>query len=205
MSEKRRDKPPPPSSEDRSAPDEFQSIELLRRARRGDAVAMDRLFARYMARLQCWARGRLPAGCRDLMDTDDIVQETLLRTIRHVGHFNSQGPGFLAYLRTAVQNRIRDEIRRQTRRPFHREIQDHTRARGPSPLEETMGREAVRRYEAALASLKDEEREAILMRIEMDLPYQEIADALGLGSADTARMRVTRGLVRLAREMGHEA
>jgi RNA polymerase sigma factor (sigma-70 family) len=205
MSENRRDKARVPSAEDRLTRDNSQSIELLRKARRGDAVAMDRLFARYMARLQCWARGRLPAGCRDLMDTDDVVQETFLRTIRHVGHFDSQRAGFLAYLRAAVQNRIRDEIRRQTRRPIHREIQDGTRAHDPSPLEETMGRDAVRRYETALEKLKDEEREAILMRIEMDLPYQEIADSLGLASADTARMRVTRGLVRLAQEMDHEA
>ena len=61
--------------------------------------------------------------------------------------------------------------------------------------------EAVERYEAALARLRAEEREAIVARIEMGGSYQEVAQALGKPSADAARMAVSRALLRLAEEM----
>lgn len=41
----------------------------------------------YLAPLRRWAHGRLPAGARDLLATDDLVQETLLRTLKHIEGF----------------------------------------------------------------------------------------------------------------------
>jgi DNA-directed RNA polymerase specialized sigma24 family protein len=74
-----------------------------------------------------------------------------------------------AYLRQAVMNRIRDEVRRGMRGPAVTELADDMADRGnASPLEEVIGREAVDRYEAALALLRPEEREAIVARVEMD-------------------------------------
>src|SRR5262245_27040120 len=91
--------------------------ELIERVRGGDERALDRLLGRYLAPLQRWARGRLPAGARDLLGTDDLVQETLIRTMSRIGSFEARGPGsFQAYLRQALLNRIRDEARRRGRR-----------------------------------------------------------------------------------------
>jgi RNA polymerase sigma-70 factor (ECF subfamily) len=56
-------------------------------------------------------------------------------------------------------------------------------------------------YDAALQRLKPEEREAVVSRVEFGLSYAEIADVLKKPSANTARMTVTRALVRLAEEM----
>ena len=72
------------------------------------------------------------------------------------------------------------------------------------PLESAIGIEALERYEAALARLRPEEREAIVARVEMDGSYQEVAQALGKPSADAARMAVSRALLRLAEEMSRE-
>jgi len=72
---------------------------------------------------------------------------------------------------------------------------------GPSPLEEVMGAETLERYEAALARLGEEERAAVVMRVDLGCSYAEIAEALGRPSPDAARMAVGRALVRLAREM----
>ena len=44
-----------------------------------------------------------------------------------------------------------------------------------SPLEEAIGREALERYERALAALRPEDREAIVARIELGYTNQEIA------------------------------
>jgi DNA-directed RNA polymerase specialized sigma24 family protein len=70
-----------------------------------------------------------------------------------------------------------------------------------SPLDQAIGSEAVDRYEAALARLRPEDREAIVARVEMDCSYGEVAQALGKPSPDAARMAVSRALVRLAEEM----
>ena len=67
--------------------------------------------------LRRWASGRLPRWARDLSDTPDLVQETLFQTFRKINGFEHRGEGALqAYLRQAVMNRIRDEIRRLVER-----------------------------------------------------------------------------------------
>jgi RNA polymerase sigma-70 factor (ECF subfamily) len=179
------------------------TLDLLRRAQGGDEEALDRLFARYLPALSRWASGRLPRWCRDLMDTDDLVQETLIRTLKRIDDFEPRGEGALqAYLRQAVMNRIRDEIRRGKRAPVSTELEpDHGDDRGASPLELAIGQQAVERYEAALHRLRPEEREAIVARVEMDCTYDEVAEALGKPSPDAARMAVSRALLRLAEEM----
>lgn len=186
------------------APELESSVTLLRLAKAGDPVALNRLCERYLPRLRSWARGRLPRSRQDLLDTDDIVQETLLRTIQRIEDFEPRGDGALqAYLRQALLNRVRDEARRAKRRPAPKELADEHADRAASPLEEAIGAEALERYDAALRRLRDDDREAIVARIEMDLSYEELARALGKPSADAARMAVSRALVRLAKEIGN--
>ncbi len=182
------------------------TFDLVERAKSGDGEALNRLFARYLPTLRRWASGRLPRWTRDLMDTDDLVQETVFRAVKRIGAFESRHEGALqAYLRQAIVNRIRDEVRRKQRSPVAAELSDNESDQSASPLDQAIGAEAVERYEAALARLKPEEREAIVARVEMDCSFQELADALGKPSADAARMAVSRALVRLAEEMnrGH--
>jgi DNA-directed RNA polymerase specialized sigma24 family protein len=70
-----------------------------------------------------------------------------------------------------------------------------------SPLEAAIGAEAVESYECALEALSDSEQEAIVLRVELGLDFEEIARQLGKPSADAARMAVTRAIARLADQM----
>ena len=178
------------------------TFELIERARKGDQAALDRLFARHLRPLQRWASGRLPKWARDLSDTDDLVQDTLLQTFKRIEEFEPRRVGALqAYLRQAVVNRLRDELRRKGRRPESAELEETELATGHTPLEEAIGREAVEQYEQALRQLKPEEREAIIGRIEMGYSYDELAEVLGKPTSDAARKAAQRALVRLAEEM----
>ncbi|OLC43588.1 MAG: hypothetical protein AUH43_20360 [Acidobacteria bacterium 13_1_40CM_65_14] len=178
------------------------TVDLVERVKSGDREALDQLCSRFLPALRRWASGRLPRWTRDVMDTDDLVQETVVRAMNRMGTFESRHEGALqAYLRQAVVNRIRDEVRRATRAPASAELDENLSDRAASPLEQAIGHEAIERYEAALAQLKPEEREAIVARIEMECSYQEVAQALGKPSADAARMTVSRALLRLAEEM----
>jgi RNA polymerase sigma-70 factor (ECF subfamily) len=178
------------------------TFDLVERAKTGDGEALNQLFARFLPALRRWASGRLPRWTRDVMDTDDLVQETVWRSVKRIDAFESRHEGALqAYLRQAVVNRIRDEIRRKKRVPAATELDENQSDGTASPLDAAIGREAVERYEAALARLRPEEREAIVARIEMDGSYREVAQVLGKPSADAARMAVSRALLRLAEEM----
>jgi len=183
-------------------PSADSTVELVERAKGGDRDALDRLFARFMPSLRRWASGRLPRWTRGMMDTDDLVQETVSRAVKQIDRFESRHEGALqAYLRQAVMNRIRDEVRRTKRAPMAMSLNDDHADRTASPLDLAIGLQAVERYEAALARLRPEDREAVVVRIEMDGTYQDVAQALGKPSADAARMAVTRALLRLAEEM----
>lgn len=181
------------------------TVDLLARAREGDQAAVERLFARYLRPLQRFARGRLPGWARDMAETDDIVQDALLQTFKQIERFESRHPGALqAYLRQAVLNRVRDELRRKARGPEKVEVEVAELEQRGSFLEQTMGRERLVAYEQALARLRPEEREAVVGRLEMGFSYEELALALEKPTADAARKAAQRALVRLAEEMKRE-
>jgi RNA polymerase sigma factor (sigma-70 family) len=188
---------------DLSAIEADSSFDLLQRVRGGDVDALDRLLQRYTPALRRWARGRLPQWARDVSDTQDLVQDTLIRAMKHLDTFRPDGPGALqAYLRQALMNRIRDELRRAHRRPFATELNDTIAERGASPLEQAIGHEALDAYEAALAELRAEDREAIIARLELGQSYEEVAAILGKPTPNAARVAVNRAVVRLAEKMG---
>ena len=175
---------------------------LLARAQAGDEHALDRLFERHIPILKRWASGRLPRWARQIADTSDLVQETVIATLRNLPSFEARGEGALqAYLRQALINRVRNEMRRAMVRPAAADIDSQLPHDGTSPLEAAIGSQTLERYEAALARLTEDEREAVITRVEFGLSYAEVAEALGKPSADAARMTVVRALVKLAKEM----
>jgi RNA polymerase sigma factor (sigma-70 family) len=179
------------------------SLTLLERAQAGDRAALDSLIARYLPRLQRWASGRLPRWARDMADTQDLVQETLFQTFKRIERFEPRGEGaLLAYLRQAILNRVREELRRAKRRPPRSELDSQAEDNARSPLEEAIGQEALERYERALATLRREDRELVVARIELGYTNQEIAELLDKPTPNAARMAVERAIIRLAKEMG---
>jgi RNA polymerase sigma-70 factor (ECF subfamily) len=176
--------------------------QLLARARAGDPRALEQLFALHLPPLQRWARGRLPKWARQMTDTDDLVQDALAQTFRRLDHVEAKGAGALGgYLRQAVLNRIRDELRRSGRTPPSVDLGTVDLAGGQSPLEQAIGREGVERYERALQQISAADREAIVGRLELGYSYEELAEALGKPSPEAARKAAQRALLKLAEEL----
>jgi Sigma-70 region 2 len=67
-------------------PQETTAI-LIAKVRAGDTTAKERLFTRCLPVLRRWAHHRLPHRLRGVGDTDDLVQETLLRALRNLNAF----------------------------------------------------------------------------------------------------------------------
>ena len=194
--------PTHPSQPARERGDLESTVDLIERARHGDQDAIEQLFERHRRPLQRWASGRLPSWARALADTDDLVQDTLLQTFKRIGEFQPRRVGALqAYLRQAVVNRIRDELRRRGRQAPTAELDGLELDQAPSPLEEAIGQEALERYQEALQRLRPEEREAVVGRVEMNYTYDELALVLGKPTSEAARKAARRALVRLAEEL----
>jgi RNA polymerase sigma-70 factor, ECF subfamily len=172
---------------------------LLEQLRTGDESAGHRLVERYLNVLQLWARGRLPASARGMVETDDLVQVTLLRALKGMEGFEQRHDGaFFAYLRRILLNVLRDEIRRAQRRPGGEAIDENLPDAAPSLLEEIASKQVMDAYEDALALLPEKQQEAVILRVEMGMTHPQVAEALGMASASAARMAVSRALVRLA-------
>ena len=133
------------------------------------------------------------------MDTDDLVQITLIRALDKVHDFKPEREGaFLSYLRSVLLNALRDQLRRAHVRRAGEILDDRVPDPSPTVLDEVIGRDTMERYEAALTQLSESQREAVMLRLEFGYSHLEIAEAIGASSADAARMAVSRGLVRLA-------
>ena len=193
------------TSRDSAARRSESTLSLLERAREGNRDALDSLAARYLPRVRRWATGRLPRWARDLADTSDLVQETLVQTFKNIGTIEARDEGALqAYLRQALLNRIRDEIRRAGRRPEIGELDTQVPAEGLSPVEAAIGQQALERYERALERLRAEDRELIVARLELGCDHEELAQLMGKPTANAARVALHRALVRLADVMRRE-
>jgi len=180
------------------------TITLIKHAQAGNPRALEIVASRLLPRLRRWAAGRLPAWARDLADTQDLVQETVTNVLTSIDQFEPRHEAaFTVYVRAALANRLKNELRRAVRHPAAQGMEAAAQYASPrpSPLEEAITRQALDRYEAALASLDDEDREAIVGRLELHYSYQELADAWGKPSAESARKAVERAVRRLAEAM----
>lgn len=179
--------------------------ELIDRVQQGDEEALGQLLERCLPALQRWARGRLPAYARGSADTVDLVQDTVLAVLRRLNVFEVRHQGaFQAYLRQAVMNRIRDIIRQRQRGPHQTEMPEEVAAEATSPLDRLIGAENVSRYEAALLRLRDEDREAIVGRFELQYSYEDLAVILNKPTINATRVAVTRAVKRLVEELHHD-
>jgi RNA polymerase sigma factor (sigma-70 family) len=174
-----------------------------------DGLRSDSSAAREAAATRClpilrrFAHGRLPRRARSVLDTDDLVQDTLARALGGLDAFEPRHRGaLLAYLRQILLNRVRDEARRVAHRPPEEPVSEEVPDPGPGPFEQLVHRDVLARYGRALADLPARGREAVILRVEMGWRYATIAAALGRPSANAARLLTARSLGKLAERLG---
>ena len=197
---------PEPSS---TAPGETASTassesRLLEQVRRGSRGAAEALFERYGSWLRRMVRGRLPQRARGSLDTSDVVQEALGYTFTRLDWFESKRASALrAYLRRVAENRIRDELRRATRRrhAIAPEQRVRTSDDGAPQLRRLVDDEAWRRYVDGLQRLRSRDRRLIAGRFELGYNYRQLALVERMPSPDAARMALRRALTRLGAVM----
>ncbi|MDJ0652654.1 MAG: sigma-70 family RNA polymerase sigma factor [Xanthomonadales bacterium] len=176
--------------------------ELIARSNAGEVIARDLLAEKCLPVLTRWARGRLPKYGRDLSETDDLVQITLVRALNNLEDFEAKHPGaFLAYLRTVLLSVVKDEVRRTSRARQRIVLAESVRLRTAEGPDSIADLEDLEAFEAAVNRLPEPKRTAVILRVELGLDFESIARELECPSANAARMMVQRALAALVKEL----
>lgn len=163
----------------------------------GSNQAFDRLYARYRQPLYRILSRLLPRRAV----ADEVFQDVWLRVVAHRSGWQPDTP-FRPWLLRIARNRAIDTLR-QTRPEQSGEAADHwleaAAEPGPSPEGTLSQLQSARRLEQALDALPGAQREAFLLRAELGLGHEEIANLTGVGG-ETAKSRLRYAYARL-REM----
>jgi RNA polymerase sigma factor (sigma-70 family) len=180
------------------------TVDLVERVQKGDLAAREVLLERHLRALKPIVHHRLPMYVRSMTDTDDVVQDVLVKTVGRLRYFESRNPmAFLAYLRRAVVNRIVDEVRRHARSCRTVPLTTDCAERAASPRERLLGKEHSDQCREALSRLRQRDRQVILLRVSESLSYHEIARRLEMPTPDAARVALSRALSRLTVALKH--
>jgi RNA polymerase sigma-70 factor (ECF subfamily) len=132
-------------------------------------------------------------------DAADIVQDTYLRVMGRISlsRFDSEAR---AYLFQTATNLARDHLRRQKHR-LHAALDDapeETLGTGEPPHEEVLAAaQLTQALRAAIAAMPEDTRAVFILARSRELPYEAIAEQLGIGRR-TVERRVAQAIAFLA-------
>lgn len=187
---------------DQGEHDGLTTLDVVKRAKAGDAASLDEFLARIRSRLEQVIALRVGGKIRSRIDIEDILQEVLLRASRALPNFESRHGerGLWAWLRTLAENQIRDVARvlSAKRRDAEREEQLRTSLReaGTSPSVRMYRQEGHELLLRAYRRLPDTHREVIQLCSVDGMSYHEAAEVLRI-SRQNVSVRLARAKARL--------
>ena len=168
--------------------------ELCARARSGDGRAFASLVEPHLPMLYRIAQ----RACGQRALAEDAVQEALTLAYQRLDRY-APGTSLRAYLATyavrQAQTLLRGERRRQAREDAA-DPPDHL----PGPAQMLDASRAAERVREALARMPEKRRAVVMLRLDADMSYAEIAKATG-SSEGSARVLVHLALKELSAEL----
>jgi RNA polymerase sigma-70 factor, ECF subfamily len=187
------------------------SRELLEQAKAGSPEALNHLYERCAGRLLALIRLRLGKDLRSRLESRDILQATLLKSLEHLNDLNgNETRSLMAWLARIAEHEIRDcaDFHHRQRRDAARESVLDDDAPLPALTRSALSRvilnEQAAQLETALESLSETHREVIVLRKFEELSFAEIAIRLGK-SEDACRMLLARAMTALTLRMSEIA
>ncbi len=196
-------------------PQSDQTQQLLDAARDGDVSAAGHLLNRHRDALRRMVEMRLDRRIQQRVDASDIVQEVMIEANRRLRtYLEDPAMPFHLWLRQMARDRIIDAHRRHRasgKRSVDREqamVAAKTLDRSTvelagqlcdpelTPAAAATMEELQRRFQIAIESMDDNDREIVLMRHFEQLSNQDVARTLGL-TEPAASMRYLRAMRRL--------
>lgn len=148
--------------------------DLLGRIGRKDPAAVRAMVARKLPRLLALASRMLG----DRLEAEDVAQETFLRIWREAPHWRFGQAPFNAWLYRVALNLCYDRLRRRREKSLDG-LPDRVDP-GPGPDHDLDQRAEQQRISAALQSLPERQREAVMLQYYQELSNIEAADVMGI-------------------------
>ncbi len=174
---------------------------LFAYARRGEVASLSALVARHTVWLMAFLRGMLPSA-----DVEDVFQEVWARVIKTAHTY--RGGAVKSYLARIARSAAIDRLRRDGRSESLDIEDEHGESlsadlpsTAPTPRESFESKATAEDVRAAIAALPIGERQVLLLRIEGELSFREIAEELGI-PLGTALTRMRNATERLKRQLG---
>jgi RNA polymerase sigma-70 factor (ECF subfamily) len=168
---------------------------LVRRAKDGDAQALDTLCRRHAPRVERLARHVL----RDPEDARDAAQESLAKLCVRLRQFRGESQ-FSTWLHRLVVNTCRDVAERQRARS-HEPLGDDQRVAVEGDPQHELGRtELLHELSLELAELNRQQAQVVVLKDALGYSFEEIAAASGM-PVGTAKCYAHRGRNRLREQL----
>ena len=208
--------PPIAATDNLAVVDDTPDPETLRAAAKGDAAAFETLFARNLPGLVAFVRSRLGARLAARESATDIAQSVCREVLEDLDDFEYRGEeAFRGWVYQQAVRKILDRNRYhgRDRRDVAREVAPGAAGDDDLPsLVDVLGtiatpsrhasaREELERFEAALATLPENQRDTVMMSRVLGMEYADIAEATGT-TASAVRGLVARGLAAIADALG---
>ena len=136
--------------------------------------------------------------CGDAVDAEDITSETFLRAWTYRASIRTAT--MKAYLLSIARNLYLERLRKLR---LHVELTDRMADPAPSLDKRSEDRDDLLRIQNALQKLKEVDRAAFILRVEHELPYDEIARVLQL-SLSAVKVKVYRVRLKLTGVVANE-
>lgn len=163
-------------------------------SRQGDRSAFTRLVEAYWGRLYRW----LFQLTHDRHAAEDLAQDAFLKAWAGLDRFQP-GSNFRAWLFRIAHNALVNTRRGPRNR--RASLPDDVPGEGPGPEDVALGKETMARIGRAVEQLPTEWRAALLLRVDEDLSFRQIA-AITDTTEETARWRVFKARQKLLAWLG---
>ena len=165
---------------------------LIWRFQGGSRDSFRRIYEKYESFLLTLAANLLGDGDA----AEDVVQDVFISFVQSVENFNLRG-SLKSYLATCVANRARDCIRKRNRqRAVAVNDTEQMISDANEPVQLVINSEELQRLKLAMTELPYEQREAVVLHLNGDLKFRQIAK-LQKVSIKTAQSRYRYGLAKL--------
>jgi len=172
--------------------------QLVEAYHNGKEAAFNELLKRYKSKVY----SKIMMYVRDRAVAEDIFQDTFVRAIHALkeGNYNEEGK-FSAWILRIAHNLCIDYFRHVKKMPMTRERDEYNpfdfiSSEERTSEEDRMKREVKADMKKLLSMLPDEQREIVIMRLNYDMSFKEIAEQLDI-SINTALGRMRYALINL--------
>ena len=182
----------------------MQEEQLVRKAQSGDDSAFEQLLLQHQKNVYNLCLRLL----QNPDDAQDAAQESFLRAWRNLDQYHFDA-AFSTWLYRLTRNLCLDELRKKKRRPqTSLSVQDEEGEEreleiadpAPVPEEALLQKEQQRAVALAMEQLPPEQREILQLRVVQELPYEQIAEILGL-PVGTVKSRLARARIQLKKNL----